>query len=63
MKFRPHIEWLEARENPSGPELLDPIEPITSPDPVPPSQPAPPEPAPTEPIIDPNLFPYNPWGG
>ncbi|HET6574049.1 MAG TPA: hypothetical protein VFG68_10635 [Fimbriiglobus sp.] len=63
MKFRLRCETLETRENPSGPELLDPTAPIVSPDPAP-SQPAPTDPAPTDPVIDPILgVPFNPWGG
>lgn len=63
MKFRPHCEWLETRENPSGPTLLDPTAPIVSPDAVPPTQPVVTQPTPIDPIINPNLISINPWGG
>lgn len=42
-KFRPSMEWLETRENPSGPDLVDPNAP--PPPVVPPAQ-TPPPPAP-----------------
>jgi hypothetical protein len=62
MRFRLRCEWLETRENPSGPAPLDPIGPVTGPNPPP--NPPPSDPAPVDPIIVPGTgVPYNPWGG
>ncbi|HVK15675.1 MAG TPA: hypothetical protein VM533_01925 [Fimbriiglobus sp.] len=64
MKFRLRCETLETRENPSGPDLLDPVGPLPTPDPTEPGQPAPTEPPALPPIVTPSLgVPYNPWGG
>ena len=40
MRFRPMLNWLETRDNPSGPDLLDPTTPVVTPD-APPAQEAP----------------------
>jgi hypothetical protein len=62
MKFRLRCESLETRENPSGPDLLDPTAPITPPDTTTPVT-TPTDPAPTVPVLDPTLgIPVNPWG-
>lgn len=62
MTFRPRCEWLETRENPSGPTLLDPTEPIVSPD-TSSTQPVVTQPTPIDPIINTSLISINPWGG
>ncbi len=56
MKFRLQFESLETRENPSGPDLLDPTAPTgTTPPSQPPAQ-TQPAPAPTDPVVDPALL-------
>jgi hypothetical protein len=49
MLFRPRLEGLETRENPSGPGTLDPLEAPPTPPPADPTPAQPPAPAPTDP--------------
>ncbi len=46
MRFRLRFESLETRDNPSGPELLDPTPPVTGPNPQSPPAQSPPADAP-----------------
>lgn len=60
MKFRLGIEWLESRENPSGPTLVDPTAPLGSGDTTTTTTTS------TDTtitvVIDPSLITVNPWG-
>lgn len=51
MRFRLNVETLEARENPAGPVVPDPLDPGNLPPPPPPPPPPPGDTNPPPPVI------------
>lgn len=54
MRFRPRLEGLEARDNPSGPDFLDPTDPGSGGGGGPPPPPPPPDDPGDVHLVDPN---------